>query len=233
MRAGGKRPYDNSRREAVVRATRAALVAAARRLFLERGYSATTIEAIADSSGVPLGTVYRLFGSKRRILLSVLDVAFGGDDEPVAYRDRPATQAALAEQDPHRLIEAFSPLTRRLLERSAPILQVLRSAAEADAEAAGLYAEAQRQRYVGQATVARVLAERNQLAVSEAEAADIMYTLRSPEVFRTFTQERGWSGERYERWLTQALQATVLDPPARRTRSGSGGRSGGPASPSP
>jgi AcrR family transcriptional regulator len=221
MSAGVKRRYDNSRREAVVRATRAAVVAAARALFIEAGYSATTIESISDACRVPLGTVYRLFGSKRGILLSVLDVAFGGDDQPVAYRDRPATQRALAEPDPHRLIEAFSPLSRELLERSAPILHLLRSAAEADPEAAELYAEAQRQRYAGQSNLAQVLAERDQLAVTAVEAADIMYTLRSPEVFRTLTQERGWSAEQYERWLTTALQATLLYPRARRRQNGS------------
>jgi AcrR family transcriptional regulator len=205
-----RRRYDNSRREAVVRATRADVIAAARRLFVESGYTATTIEAIADGAGVPLGTVYRLFGSKRGILLSVLDVAFGGDDEQIAYRDRPATQAALAHQDPVRLLEAFAPSTRELLERSAPILQMLRGAAEADPEAAALYAEAQRQRYQGQANIARALAERGQLAVSETEAADILFALKSPDVFRTLTLERGWSGEQYERWLTRALAATLL-----------------------
>jgi AcrR family transcriptional regulator len=213
MPATVKRPYDNSRRLAVVRATRAAVVEAARLLFIERGYSATTIESISDGCGVPLGTVYRLFGSKRGILLAVLDIAFGGDDQPVAYRDRPATQAALAEADPYRLIEAFSPLTRELLERSAPILHVLRSAADADPEAAELYAEAQRQRYAGQSNVAQVLSERDQLAVTAVEAADIMYVLRSPEVFRSLTEERGWSADRYESWLTAALQATLLHPP--------------------
>jgi AcrR family transcriptional regulator len=218
MPAAVKRPYDNSRREAVVRATRAAVVTAASLLFIEGGYSATTIESISEECDVPLGTVYRLFGSKRGILLAVLDLAFGGDDQPVAYRDRPATQRALAETDPYRLIEAFSPLSRELLERSAPILHVLRSAAEADPEAAELYAEAQRQRYAGQANLAQVLAERGQLAVTAVEAADIMYTLRSPEVFRTLTQERGWSAQQYERWLTTALQATLLHPRARPRR---------------
>lgn len=221
MPAAVKRPYDNSRREAVVRATRGAVVVAARQLFIDGGYSATTIESISDGCGVPLGTVYRLFGSKRGILLAVLDRAFGGDDQPVAYRDRPATQRALAEADPHRLIEAFSPLTRELLERSAPILHVLRSAADADPEAAELYAEAQRQRYAGQSNIAQVLADRDQLAVTAVEAADIMYTLRSPEVFRTLTKERGWSADQYERWLTAALQATLLHPRTRPRRSGS------------
>lgn len=206
-----RRRYDNSRREALVRATRSDVVGAARRLFVERGYSATTIEAIADASRVPLGTVYRLFGSKRGILLRVLDVAFGGDDESIAYRDRPATQAAVAHRDPYQLLEAFAPLVRELLERSSPILHLLRSAADADPEAGELYAEAQRQRYVGQSNLARVLAERHQLAVTEREAADILYTLNSPDVFRALIEDRRWPAERYERWLTRALQATLLE----------------------
>jgi len=205
-----RRPYDNSRRAALVRATRADVVAAAQRLFVARGYTATTIEAIADEAAVPLGTVYRLFESKRGILLAVLDVVFGGDDEQVAYRGRPATRAALAHEDPNRLLEAFAPLTRELLERSAPVLQVLRSAAETDQDAVELYAEARRQQYDGRSNVARLLARRGQLAVSEREAADILFTLMSPEVFLILTRERGWSAEQYERWLTQAMQATLL-----------------------
>lgn len=206
-----RRRYDNSRREALVRATRAGVVAAAGRLFIDRGYSATTIEAIAEAADVPLGTVYRLFGSKRGILLRVLDVSFGGDDEPIAFRDRPATQAAIAHMDPYRLLEAFAPLLRTLLERSSPIIHVLRSAADADPEAAELYAEAQRQRYSGHTNLARVLADRQQLAVGEREAADILFTLCSPDTFRALVDERGWPPERYERWLTRALQATLLE----------------------
>jgi hypothetical protein len=96
-------------------------------------------------------------------------------------------------------------------------LTIGESSADADPEAAELYAEAQRQRYAGQLNLARVLAERGHLAITETEAADIMYTLRSPEVFRTLTQERGWSADRYERWLTDALQATLLTPAMLRT----------------
>jgi AcrR family transcriptional regulator len=57
---------------------------AARKLFLERGYGATTIEAISDLSDTPQVTVYRLFSSKVGISRAVLDVAIVGDDEAVA-----------------------------------------------------------------------------------------------------------------------------------------------------
>src|SRR5258707_2103188 len=106
------RSYDNSRRQARVRATRAQVAAAALGLFIERGYPATTIEAIAAASDTPIATVYRLFGSKRGILSHVVDIAFGGDDQPIAFADRPAVRSALAEPDPGRLLAAFAHLAR-------------------------------------------------------------------------------------------------------------------------
>ena len=42
-----RRPYEGAVRQARTRRTRAAVVAAARSLFAERGYAATTIEAIS------------------------------------------------------------------------------------------------------------------------------------------------------------------------------------------
>lgn len=211
-----RRHYDNSRRQAQARATRADIVEAARRLFLERGYPATTIEAIGGASNTPLATVYRLFGSKRGILTAVLDVAFGGDDEAIAFRDRPAVQAALAEPDPQRLLEAFAHICRELLDRSAPIQHVLRSAANVDSEAAELLAITAQQRLVGQCRVARALAERNALAdgIGEADAADVIYALMSPEMHRILTVERDWSADRYEQWLAGTLCALLLPQPA-------------------
>jgi hypothetical protein len=42
-----------------------------------------------------------------------------------------------------------------------------------------------------------------------AEAADIVYTLLSPEVHRILTVERGWPADRYERWIARSLAALV------------------------
>jgi len=207
------RPYDNSRRQARVRATRAQVAVAAQRLFIERGYPATTIEAIAVESDTPSATVYRLFGSKRGILNLVVDIAFGGDDEPIAFAGRPSVRSALAEPDPRQLLAAFAHLARELLDRSAPILHVLHSAADVDPEAASMLAVTASQRFTGQSRIARTLAERQQLAVTEADAADIVYTLMSPEVYRVLTIERHWSAERYEKWLATTLQAQLLEGP--------------------
>jgi AcrR family transcriptional regulator len=208
------RQYDNSRRQAGARAARSKVVEAARRLFIDHGYPATTIEAIGQAADVPLATVYRLFGSKRGILSAVLDVSFVGDDQPVPLHDRSLAQAAISEQDPRRLLAGFARLCREVLDRSASLQQVLRSAAAVDPEAADVLESISRQRLDGQSRVARALFARGALThgLRESEAADIIYTLMSPEVHRILTVERRWHSDSYELWLADTLCATLLPP---------------------
>ena len=208
-----KRKYDSSRRQAATRATKAQVVEAARELFVDQGYAATTISEIAKRSGTPEATLYRLFGSKRGVLKEVLDVAIGGDDEQVEYRNRPRVQAAFAAEDPGELLDAFAHLTRQVLQRSAAIHHVLVSSADADAEAAEQLAETRRQRHSGQSRIVRALVGAGHLrdGLSPAAAADIVYAVMSPELFRILTVERGWSEARYERWLATTLRSQLLD----------------------
>ena len=206
-----KRRYDNSRRQAQARATRLKVIEAAKSLFTEHGYPATTIEAIAEAADTPLPTVYRLFGSKQTLLATVLDTAFGGDDQPVSFGDRPAVRAARAEPDPVKMVNAFARIAREFMERSSAILHVLATAAEVDPDAAGLLAEIRRQRHVGQSRIVTALDAIGGLdpSLDTAEAADIVYALMSPDVHRILTVERGWPADRYERWIARSL-ATLL-----------------------
>jgi len=206
-----KRRYDNSRRQAQVRATRRTVIEAAQRLFTEHGYPATTIDAIAEAADTPLPTVYRLFGSKRALLTAVLDTSLGGDDQPIAFADRPAVRAARAEPDPVKMLGAFARIARELMDRSSAIQHVLATAAQVDAEAAELLAEIRRQRHTGQSRIVAALDARSALdpGLDNSEAADIVYALLSPEVHRILTVERGWPADRYERWIARSL-ATLL-----------------------
>src|SRR5689334_10582987 len=120
-----KRPYDNSRRQAQARATRLRVIEAAKRLFIEHGYPATTIEAIAEAADVSLPTLYRLFGSKRALFAAILDTSFGGDDQPIAFGDRPDVRAARGETDPAKMVNAFARIARELMTRSSAIQHVL------------------------------------------------------------------------------------------------------------
>jgi AcrR family transcriptional regulator len=206
-----KRRYDNSRRQAQVRATRLTVIEAAQRLFTEHGYPATTIEAIAEAAEVPLPTLYRLFGSKRALLAAVLDTSFGGDDQPIAFGDRPAVRAARAETDPAKMVTAFARIAREFMERSSAIQHVLATAAQVDADAAGLLAEIRRQRHTGQSRIVAALDAAGALdpGLDKSEAADIVYALLSPDVYRILTVERGWPADRYERWIARSLSALL------------------------
>ena len=214
-----KRRYDNSRRQAQARATRLKVIEAAKRLFIEHGYPATTIDAIAEAAEVPLPTVYRLFGSKRALLSAVLDTSFGGDDQPVAFGDRPAVRAARDEPDPAGMVTAFARIARELMDRSSAIQHVLATAAQVDPEMAELLAEIRRQRHTGQSRIVAALDARGALdpGVDKTEAADIAYALLSPEVHRILTVERGWPADRYERWIARSL-STLLPDGQRRVR---------------
>jgi TetR/AcrR family transcriptional regulator, regulator of autoinduction and epiphytic fitness len=225
-----KRRYDNSRRQAQARATRLKVIKAAERLFTEHGYPATTLEAIADEADTPLPTVYRLFGSKRALLAAVLDTSFGGDDQPIAYSDRPGVRAARAEPDPAKMINAFARIVREFMERSSAIQHVLATAAQVDPEAAGLLADIRRQRHTGQSRIAAALEGIGALdpGLDKTEATDIVYALLSPEVHRILTVERGWTADRYERWIARSLGtllATGQRPPA--NPASEAGRGGG------
>ncbi|MFO7164938.1 TetR/AcrR family transcriptional regulator [Mycolicibacterium hassiacum] len=200
--------------QARTRLARAAVIDAARTLFLERGYGATTIEAISAASDVPPATVYRLFSSKRGILKAILDVSIAGDDQPVALPDRPRVQAALAEQDPRQQIAAFVAVAAEVNARTAPVYRILVGAASSDPDAAGLLDGLNNQRRAGQGQLARALARRDALRADlrQRDAVDIVYTLLSPEVYRLLVVERQWSAGRYRSWLTDTLSAALLEP---------------------
>lgn len=198
--------------QARTRLARAAVIDAARTLFLERGYGATTIEAISASSDVPPATVYRLFSSKRGILKAILDVSIAGDDEPVAVSDRPQVQAAVADADPRGQVAGFVATAADINARSAPVYRILVGAASSDPDAAALLEELNQQRRSGQGQLARALARRGALRTDlrQRDAVDIIYTLMSPEVYRLLVVDRRWTPQRYQRWLTETLSASLL-----------------------
>jgi AcrR family transcriptional regulator len=206
-----KRPYDNTRRQAQVRATRLRIIEAAKALFIQHGYPATTLEATAAAADTSLPTLYRLFSSKRALLKAVLDVSFGGDDEPVAFGDRPEVQAARAEQDPVALVRAFARIGREFMERSSAIMHVLATAAQVDSDAAQLMEQIRRQRRTGQSRIVAALSARGALdpELEFSEAVDITYVALSPDVHRILTVECGWTDEKYEQWLVLSLRALL------------------------
>jgi AcrR family transcriptional regulator len=207
-----RRPYEGPARQARTRRTRVAVVEAAQSLFLERGFAATTIGAISDRSDTPQATVYRLFSSKLGILKAVLDVSVGGDDETVAMADRPHVRALITDEDPANTLAGFAALLGEIMARVGPVHRILADAARSDQDAAALLAEMAWQRHEGQRRIARTLARSGALrpGLRERDAADLIHALASPEVYGLLVSDRGWSGERYEKWLRSILIDQLL-----------------------
>jgi AcrR family transcriptional regulator len=80
-------------RRARGRATRERLIAAARELFGERGYEATPIEVVLESSGVARGALYHHFASKAELFDAVAEELF----VEIAERTEAAALAAGAD----------------------------------------------------------------------------------------------------------------------------------------
>lgn len=200
--------------QARTRLARAAVIDAARTLFFERGYGTTTIEAISALSDVPPATVYRLFSSKRGILKALLDVSIAGDDEAVPVADRPTVQSILGSPDPRNKVAGFVSIAVQVNSRTAAIYRILVSAAQSDPDAAALLEELTSQRQEGQGRLARSLARAGALRpkLRERDAGDIIHALMSPELYRLLVVDRGWSLDRYEKWLTETLVDQLLAP---------------------
>jgi AcrR family transcriptional regulator len=212
----GREPRDGRGGQARTRLARRAVIQAARALFLERGYAATTIEAISDSSDVPPATVYRLFSSKLGILKALLDVSIAGDEEAVLVQDRPHARVLFADPDPRSQLSGFAGITAGIMSRAEPVYRILVSAADSDPDAAALLAGQARQRDQGQQQIARSLARAGALrpGLRERDAADIIHALMSPEVYRLLVGDRGWHPDRYRQWLTDTLIGQLLPPSA-------------------
>jgi AcrR family transcriptional regulator len=205
-------PATPPKEQARTRLARGAVVGAARELFLERGYGATTIEAISEQADVPAATVYRLFASKHGILKALLDVSIVGDHDAVPMSDRPQVRELTADPDPREQLEGFVEVVAQINDRVAPIYRILTSAAATDPEAALLLDGITQQRQEGQRVIARSLSRAGALrpGLRERDAADIIHALLSPEMYRLTVVDRGWSRERYRRWLSDLLVDQLL-----------------------
>lgn len=200
-----------SKRAQKAQETRRRILEAALELFVQDGYGATNLQDIADRAGVAVQTIYFIFGNKRALLKELVDVTIAGDDEPVATMDRPWYIDALAADTAQDMLRAYVTGTTSVLERVAPIGKVLDGACASDPEVAALWPHDVDPRYVVQQGAAKALVGKPgaRAEVSAEEATDLLYGLLSPELYLLFVHERGWSRERWERWVYQTLRSQL------------------------
>jgi AcrR family transcriptional regulator len=210
-----KRPYDARRRReraAEERAeTRRRVADAARKLFLERGYVATTMTDIAGEAGVALQSVYTAGQSKADLLHLVTDLAVAGDSEDIMLVDRPAYAAIAAEADPVRQIEMFAGLIAATMERLAPVWITYREAAAVDPKAAANLVAAHRRRHETFRTLARMVPERH-LRFGHDRSADTAWAVGSIDVFLLLRTVLQWDATQYVDWLRDALIRCLVAP---------------------
>lgn len=201
-----------TRRAQQARATRRRITDQALELFLRQGYAATTLDQIATNAGVAVQTVYFHFGNKASVLKQIVDILAVGDEEPVPMLDRPWVQQMRAEPDGRQALAILLAASRAILLRLSPVLKIVRDAAGADPEMAALWDTIQQQRLADFRVFAQLLAGKQALRPDLAleHATDIIFCLVSPEVYLSFTAQRGWTPGQWEQWTSHTLAATIL-----------------------
>lgn len=206
------RGYDNSRRSQAAGATRARILSAAHRHFLETGYHPTTIAALARAAGVSPQTIYNTVGGKAQVLKAVYDVVLAGDDQPIAMNDRPEIARIYRQPDAAATLRAYAAFARMLLERAGPLLGVvLAEGAGSDAELSAFLATIDTERRIGNSGVVRHIEAAFGLNghLDAERAVDLVWTLTAPENADRLIRRCGWGLDAYQEWLAGALVAAL------------------------
>jgi AcrR family transcriptional regulator len=187
-------------------ATREKVVAAAGRLFVERGYLDTTMAELAAVAGVAVQTLYLSFGSKAAVLKSVW--ADGGPDHPSGW-----LEALRAARDGPAALAWHVAMTTAAVERRHPLDAVLRAAA-ADPEPAALLAVARESALDVHTRAVDELAERPGFTVdmSLQRATDVLATLLAPETYGLLVVEQAWTTPDWAEWALRHLLLDLFPP---------------------
>jgi AcrR family transcriptional regulator len=205
-----KRAYDSRRRQQQARRSQAAVLDAARRMFLARGYSATTLTAVAEAADVSVETIQKAFGGKRGLVSAIWRQGLDGSGPVPAWQR--SDDMRMAEPDPEAVLRNWGVLTTEVAPRAAPILLLIRAAAATDPEMAALYEEAEVARLERMELNARHLHERGHLreGITLEQARDVLWTYSSTELYELLVLRRGWPLHRYGRFVADGLIAALL-----------------------
>ena len=204
------------RREHRARDTRARIVHAALRLFLHRGYLATTVEAIASEAHVATATVYQAFGTKQAVLARVLDTTVAGDATSVAVLDRDWVAEAQRHRSPRRRLAAVVQRAAQVAARTAPLKEVMRDAAATDPRIRELMNEDHERRRKTQRALVEIAIGTSELKPSMTfdRAVDTFFMLVNSNSYQLATETLGWGDREWQRWLIDVLTREFFGDPA-------------------
>ncbi len=199
-------PPDRPRHEEYPDQTRAAVIAAARRLFAENGFFQTRVEQIAKLSRVSPATVYAQCGGKQGLLRSLMD---SWTQSPMIVEWE---QKSLAAADATLVMQTLSTAYLQIVKKWGDVVRVVIDVAPHNDESGAVLVTAQRRHNRSLMTTCRHLEDIGGLRDDvNARLASRIITyyygidglLRTREVF-------GWSLERSNEWLLAHASAAVL-----------------------
>ncbi len=196
----------SNRRQLQKAATRQDILVAARRLFANQGYVATSMSAIAEEADTAVQTIYDSVGPKRAIILALVDVT---EEEAGVESFR---QRIGRTRDPDELIALLVGLARQFMERCGDVFVAMMSAAPTEPDVAEAWRAANQHHRGGARHVALLLADLGALkpGVSAERAGDVMGALSWGTTWLQLTQYHGWTFDECERWLNQTLVTLLL-----------------------
>ncbi len=203
----GRRRYDSPLRAQQARRTRQAIVTAANRLFVARGYAGTSLADIARDAAVARPTVFSAFGSKVALLREVVDQALAGDDEPVPVAERPWFRPVREGRTPQVVLRAYAEVCRVIGGRAAEIFEVVRRAADEGPELADLWEAMQRNRRAGAAMVIDRIEALGLEAhgLDHERAVDVVWMFNDPSHYRSLVRDCGWTEREYAAWVADQM----------------------------
>jgi len=210
-----KRLYSSDLRDEQARQTRWRIVSAASRLFVDRGFAATTVDAIAAAAGVSRKTVFTAVGGKVALLKLAYDYAMSQDDEPLTMVERPGLREVASEPDDYRSMALYATFVTDVSARICGLYLALRGAAEVDDEARTLYDtwERERRQAMRAGPVPRLVANGTlRQGLTADEAADLLALLVAPSTYHSLVVARSWTPERFRDWFLDTILQTLMVP---------------------
>lgn len=209
-----RRKYDSRSRKEAAGLTRQSILEAARRVFVAKGYAATTMPAIASEAGVALDTVYATVGKKPALFRLLIEMAISGSHQEVPAEEREYVQAIRAETDARKKLRIYAAALVSIQQRLAPLFRVLQGAVHMDRELAALWQSIAQRRAENMRLFAADLAASGRMRpnVSIRKAADVIWSMNSPEFYLLLVEEQGWTGKEFEEWLVDAWIRLLLEP---------------------
>ena len=201
-------PPKLTRREQYALTTKRAIVDAARSLFAERGYFATTVDDIAAEAEVAPATVYSSTGGKQGLLSEMIRL---WQSDPLIKSTMNELHAA---SDPNVIIEQLSSATRQIREAWADVIAILLTTAPHDAGVATQLNIPTENYRAAIGEIAQRLAKLGALrdGVDVTQASDILWFYFGYSALSTLRDEIGWTYERAELWLASQAKRDLLAP---------------------